>query len=77
MFTFEILITENTLTNEKFTVLKERTKNLTFEDTQIIFKIVVIIRKKFNESATRPVNNNRHTGEIKMADNLFGLKFEY
>ena len=77
MFSFELLIGENTVTTEKFRVLKERAENLTFEDAQTIFKIVVIIRKKFNESVIRPVNNNKHTGEDKIPDNLFGLKFEY
>ena len=54
MFTFELLISENTLTNENFTMLEERAEDLTFEDAQTMFKIIVIIRKKF--SATRPDN---------------------
>ena len=57
-------------------MLKERAENLTFENVQTIFKIVVIIRIKFSESAIRPVDNNILT-DIKIADNLFGLKFEY
>ncbi|KAK1136565.1 hypothetical protein K0M31_001111 [Melipona bicolor] len=59
-------------------MLKERAENLMFEDAQTTFEIIVIIRKKFSESASTPVDNNRITGNIKMTENnLFGLKFEY
>ncbi|KAK1137266.1 hypothetical protein K0M31_001780 [Melipona bicolor] len=57
-------------------MLQERAENLMFSDAQIMFEIIAIIRKKFSESASRSIDNNRLAGGIKMADDLFGLKFE-
>ncbi|CAD1472715.1 unnamed protein product, partial [Heterotrigona itama] len=73
MFIFELLVSESALTNEKFAMLKERAENLTFENAQAMFKIIVTIRKKFSESVARSLNSNNN----KLADNLFGLKFQY
>ncbi|KAK9293440.1 hypothetical protein QLX08_011622 [Tetragonisca angustula] len=75
MFAFEELIEENALTVEKFIVLQERADNLIFSDAQLMFKAIVAIRRKFNETANKPANN------IKLTDyetaSLIGLKFNY
>ena len=75
MFAFEELIEENALTVEKFIVLQERADSLIFSDAQLMFKAIVAIRRKFNETANKPANN------IKLTDyetaSLIGLKFNY
>lgn len=45
VFTFELLINENTLTIEKFITLEE-TENLMFSDVRTMFDTVVLIRGK-------------------------------
>ncbi|KAK9295813.1 hypothetical protein QLX08_010021 [Tetragonisca angustula] len=75
MFAFEELIEEDALTVEKFIVLQERADSLIFSDAQLMFKAIVAIRRKFNETANKPANN------IKLTDyetaSLIGLKFNY
>ena len=72
MFAFE-QVSENALTVEKFAMLQERAENLTVSDAQMM--TTIIIRKKFSESANKPMDNIKLASDVKTA-NLFGLKFE-
>ncbi|KAK9304233.1 hypothetical protein QLX08_004239 [Tetragonisca angustula] len=58
-------------------MLEQRAQDLMFSDAKAMFEIIGRIRKEFNESANKPVNSNKLIADIKTADNLFGLKFEY
>ncbi|CAD1477758.1 unnamed protein product [Heterotrigona itama] len=66
MFALEVLVSEDALTNEKFTMLKDRAVNLTFEDAETMLQ-------KFNENVPTD-NDGEIAGDIETAGNLFGLK---
>lgn len=76
MFALELLISEDTLTNETFTALKQRAENLTFEDAETMLQVIVIIREKFNENTIRPLEYIRFPSDVVIPDNLFNFKFE-
>lgn len=61
---------------EKSVMLQEMSENLRFPHAQIMFKVVIIIRKQLSESANKPLDDNGNTGDVNMED-LFGLKLEY
>ncbi|KAK1135499.1 hypothetical protein K0M31_000088 [Melipona bicolor] len=79
MFTLELLINEKMLTNTKFTILRKKAGNLTFEDAQNMLEIIIIIREKLNENILTLIENKKGiTNDIEISGNkLFGPKIEY
>ena len=47
MFTLELLINEKMLTNTKFTILRKKAGNLTFEDAQNMLEVNIYRIHKF------------------------------
>lgn len=47
MFTLELLINEKMLTNTKFTILRKKAGNLTFEDSQNMLEVDIYRIHKF------------------------------
>lgn len=83
MFAVELLIDEDRLTNEQFTMLQEKAGGLTLEDAQTMLDVIKIIREKFNEcvstNSERNVNENEECGvasNVTSASNPFGLVFQ-
>ena len=87
MFTVELLISEDTLTDEQFTTLRQRAEHLTLEDARTMLEVIIIIREKFSECASsdRSIDNEPNTnedercsaaGNVEPARNMFGLVFE-
>ncbi|XP_043524269.1 uncharacterized protein LOC122536181 isoform X1 [Frieseomelitta varia] len=75
MFAFEKLIKETAMTVELFMDLQEWFNNqLAYSNAQQMFKAIVEIRKKFNETAEKSKDIKLTADETA---NLIGLKFNY